>query len=142
MYFSTISASARLPGRICEPRIFLFPAERLRVTKRTFILVLRDLARGRTTSLVFRIMFLATGSRASVSESVQAPINLQGFLKPQMKFHLHRPDAVLHWQRSHSSGRKWDLADGLPYFEEGGGGRKKKEAGKWHSRAKTGSRKT
>jgi hypothetical protein len=82
MYFSTISASALLPGRICDPRIFLFPPERFLVTKRTFILVLRDLERCRTTSLVFLIMFLSTGSWASVSESVQEPIYFQGFLKP------------------------------------------------------------
>ena len=31
-----------------------------------------------------------------------------------MKFHLHRPDAVLQWQPSHYSGRKSDLAGGLP----------------------------
>jgi hypothetical protein len=107
MYFSTISASARLPGRICEPRVFLFPPDRFRVTKRTFILVLRDLERCRTTSLVFRIMFLATGSWASVSESVQGPINFQGFFKPVMKFHLHRADAVLRWRPGHYSVRKW-----------------------------------
>jgi hypothetical protein len=89
MYFSTISASARLPGRICVPRIFLFAVGRLRITKRTLSLVLRDLERCRTASLVFLIMFLSTGSWASVSESVREPINFQGFLKPSLKFHLH-----------------------------------------------------
>ena len=62
----------------------------------------------------FSYHVLATGSWASVIQSVQAPIYFQGFLKPAMKFHLHRPDAVLQWQPSHYSGREFDLAVGLP----------------------------
>lgn len=57
MYFSTISASARLPGRICPLALALAPGRRF-VTNRTLRFDFREREECRTVSLFFRIMFL------------------------------------------------------------------------------------
>jgi hypothetical protein len=59
-----------------------------------------------------------------------------------MKFHLHDPDAVLQWQPSHYSERKWDLAGGLPYSENGADGFRNRGLIQAHPGVKTGSPKT
>jgi hypothetical protein len=98
MYFSTIWASAALPGRMVRPLAlgdalgldFALVEGRRLVTSRTltFSLVLRILWRWRTMSFVFRIMFLSALSWASVSQSVRACKNFQRLSFPALKLHL------------------------------------------------------